>query len=219
MWYRIRPRLGKRELFGDVLSRAPWFIFEAWGGERVRLYLASPLGESVLRRIVGLRREDPPSLVGYYRAELRSDNYWEPNPPLEWETVYELLGERDAVVQITAVRDPKTVKLLLGKAKAIRGGGRSSIGLQVMEVFEEAMGGDPARRYRLERYRRDPAEEELRRRRAQDIIARTRGGPLYIVRIRVYARDKSLARELGELIALRFTRPLSVKSPLVGGAG
>ena len=171
----------------------------------------------MLRRVTGLRSENPPSLEGYYRVELRSDSYWEANPPLEWESVYELLQGRDAAVQVTAVRDPKTVKVLLGKAKALRGGGRSGIALQVMEVFEEAFGQDPARRYRLERYRRDPAEEELRRKRSQDIVARTRSGPLYVVRIRVYARDKHLARELGELVALRFTRPLRVKYPLVGG--
>ena len=210
--------MGRRgSSFGEVLIRSPWFMLENWGGDKIRLYLASPLGESVLRRVTGLRSENPPSLEGYYRVELRSDNYWEANPPLEWESVYELLQGRDAAVQVTAVRDPKTVKVLLGKAKALRGGGRSGIALQVMEVFEEAFGQDPAKRYRLERYRRDPAEEELRRKRSQDIVARTRSGPLYVVRIRVYARDKHLARELGELVALRFTRPLRVKSPFVGG--
>ncbi len=217
-WLRILPRLGiKPEALGDILARSPWFILEAWGGERLRLYLSSPLGESVLRRVVGVRREEPPPLDGMYRVELQSEEYWVANPPLEWETVYEFLQGRDAALQVAAVLDPKTIKVLLGKAKAVRGGGRSSLALQVMEVFEEAFGQDPARRYRLERYRRDPAEEELRRRQAQDIIARTRQGPLYVVRIRAYARDKHLARELGELVALRFTRPLRVKSPLIGG--
>ncbi|MEB2837254.1 MAG: ATP-binding protein, partial [Desulfurococcales archaeon] len=217
VWWRILPRVGVDPgALAGILAQAPWFILETWRlGGRLRLYLSGQVAEATLRRAVGVRREDPPGIPGgFYRAELRQrpGEFWEPIEARGFQDVYEWIPEGHAV-QVAAWRDPKASRELQRKARELRGhrGLAAQAAATLMDLVDEALGQDPLRRERMRRMRSSPGEEEVRRRRAREALERLREGPIYIVRIRVYGPRKGSVRELAELLAAKFTRPLEVE--------
>ncbi len=217
IWFRVLPRVGaKPDSLAEVLASSPWFILEAWRHEgRLRIYVTGQLAEASLRKVVGVRREEPPALEpGYFMAEVRqpAQEFWEPLEAQGFADIYEFLGE-GMLLQVGAWREPKAPKTLSKKAAELRG--KRGILHELRDGFfdklDEATGQDPMRRERLKRMRSSPGEEEMKRRKAETALARLRHAPFYIVRLRVYGPEKKAVRELAELVASRFTRPLEVK--------
>lgn len=198
-----------------ILTQAQWWVLEVWRLDgKLRLYLAGQLAEATLRRVVGVRREDPPGIPGsFYAAELRQrpGEFWEPLEAQGFQNVYEWIPEGHAV-QIAAWRDPKAARVIRGKARELRGhrGPAAQAATALMDLVDETLGQDPLRRTRMVRMRASPGEEEVRRRRAQEALERLRDAPVYIARVRVYGPDKRGVRGLAELLAGGFTRPLEV---------
>ncbi|MEB3861166.1 MAG: DUF87 domain-containing protein, partial [Desulfurococcales archaeon] len=217
VWFRILPRVGaKPDSLAEVLSASPWFILEVWKrGGKLRIYVTGQLAEASLRKVVGVRREEPPPLEpGYYMAEVRQPavEFWEPLEASGFQDIYEFLDE-GMMLQVGAWREPKAPKIISKKAAELRG--KRGILHELRDGFfdtaDEIMGQDPMRRERLKRMRSSPGEEEAKRRKAQTALDRLRYAPFYIVRLRMYGPEKRQVRELAELVASRFTRPLEVK--------
>ncbi|MEB3860644.1 MAG: type IV secretion system DNA-binding domain-containing protein, partial [Desulfurococcales archaeon] len=217
MWYLILPRIGsKLESLGDALTAAQWFILEVWRLDgRLRIYATGQLAESTLRRVLGVRREEPPGIpVDWYVASVRQRpaEFWEPLEARDWQGIYDMIDD-GMMLQVKAWVEPKALKQLQRKAAELRGrrGILQEAGAAFNDFLDEAiLGQDPMRRERLKRMRSSPGEEEVRRRRAQAILDRLRYAPFYIVDIRVYSQGKQQVRELAELVASRFTRPLEI---------
>ena len=207
----------ERDGLAKLLLRTSSFVFEAHRlDDKLKLYLYVELGESSLRRIIGVRKEDPPGIPPeYYYAELRQspDEFYRPLEVLGWDDVYELLAD-NMVLQVMAWRDPKANKILSKKARELMRPPGQSYTAQFLSGVLDGMIGSSSSSGKQQYV--DPALLKERQQQGREVLKRA-AKPVYVVRIRLYGPDKGLLKDIASMIAPRFSRPLRVFTPLVGG--
>ena len=217
-WYRVSPKIGVDPgEFAKLVLRLPRFILEVHRVDnKLRIYLYAELGEASLRRVVGARREEPPSIPPeYYYVELRQspEEFYKQLEVLGWDDVYEFLDD-NMVLQVMAWRDPKANKLLSKKARELmRAPGQSQAGQILSGIIDGMIGGSSSS---SKQQYIDPTWLKERQQQGREVLKRA-AKPVYIVRIRLYGPDKNVVKTIAEMISSRFSRPLKAFAPLIGG--